>query len=395
MKKIIGISIIILIILCISVYTLYIFPKTEEQKLMQQIEDTLNQLSLEEKIAQMIIISDNNTTMTEPLKTKLETYQPGGFIFFKNNFTNLEDSLQLIENIKNTARIPMFLSIDQEGGRVQRITSDVDLKITDIPPMSEVGNKNSEQLAFQIGNLIAEELRVFQLNMNFAPVLDIFSNPQNKVIYNRSFGNNSKIVSSMGIAVAKGMKEKGIIPVYKHFPGHGDTSVDSHLDLPILTKTKQELKDLELIPFENAIADGADIIMIGHLAVPEITNSNIPASLSSELITGLLKEEMGFDGLVITDALNMKALTKNYTESEIYELAINARVDLLLMPESLESAIEEIKKSCEKNTIKVEQIDNSVRKILKLKYTKLLNDSLDQSYLGNEAHKKIIEELQK
>lgn len=400
MKKIISKSLLLSIIILCVLSMFFIenkkeHQKEEDRKLNQQIEQTLQELSLEEKIAQMIMISNRTPTMTEELKQELEKYQPGGFIFFKDNFSNLDSSLQLIKEIKQTVKIPLFLSIDQEGGRVQRITSEVDASITNIPPMQEIGNKNSKQLAFQVGTLLAEELRVFHINMNFAPVLDINSNPQNTVISNRSFGNNAEIVSNMGISLAKGMQEIGVIPVYKHFPGHGSTITDSHYDLPIINKTKEELQNLEWIPFQNAIQNGADMIMVGHLAVPSITGSNIPASLSYEIITEILKKEMGFSGLIITDALNMKALTKNYSESEIYERAINAGVDILLMPESIESAITKIKESYENQKISIEQINNSVRKILKLKYTKLSKDYLDKSYLGNESHLQIMREFQK
>ena len=198
----------------------------------------------------------------------------------------------------------------------------------------------------------------------------------------------------MGIKLGKGLEDKGVIPVYKHFPGHGSTTTDSHYDLPVINKTKDELMEKELIPFKKAIGEGADIIMIGHLAIPKITNDKTPASLSKVLITDLLKTELNYQGLVVTDALNMGALTNNYKESEIYEMAINAGVDLLLMPKSSTSAMSSIKASIASGKITEDQINNSVRKILTLKYSKLTEDNyLDKSYLASSEHKKIIEKI--
>ena len=171
----------------------------------------------------------------------------------------------------------------------------------------------------------------------------------------------------MSTALAKGLSDNNIIPVYKHFPGHGNTTTDSHYELPIITKTKDELLKSDLIPFVNAIDNNAEIIMVGHLALPNITKDYTPASLSNIIITDILKNELGYQGIIITDALNMQAITKNYQEKETYELAINAGVDILLMPNNPKQAISLIKESINEGTITEENIDNSVYKILKLK----------------------------
>jgi beta-N-acetylhexosaminidase len=230
--------------------------------------------------------------------------------------------------------------------------------------MNYVGNSNDVSVAYDVGKVIAEELRVFGINMDFAPVIDVYSNLENTVIGKRSFGNDSTLVSKMGIHLAKGLLENGVIPVYKHFPGHGNTSVDSHYFLPIVDKTKDELYSLDLIPFMEAIDKGAEVIMIGHLAVPSITGNEVPASLSKELITRLLKEEMGYNGLVVTDALNMGALTKYYSQEEVYVKAIEAGVDLLLMPSSSRKALSSIRTAIEEGLISEERIDESVKEII-------------------------------
>lgn len=346
----------------------YETEKQEQNYMEEQISNYLNGMSLEEKIGQMLMISNRTPTMTSELNTTLNHVKPGGFIFFAENFTNQENSKKLIKDINDTTKIPMLLSIDQEGGRVQRIKSQNDIIVTDIPPMSDIGATNDFEKAYEVGVTIGTDLKTFGLNMNFAPVLDVLTNTENKSILGRSFGNNSTTVSEMGINVANGLKSTGIIPTYKHFPGHGSTTVDSHYELPVLTKTKEELWESDLIPFQNAIHNQAEVIMIGHLAIPNITNNSIPSSLSKEIITDLLKNELNYKGIVITDALNMKAITKYYSESQIYEMAINAGVDILLMPEHPEMAINMIKDSIEKGKIKESQINDSVKKILTLKY---------------------------
>jgi beta-N-acetylhexosaminidase len=200
----------------------------------------------------------------------------------------------------------------------------------------------------------------------------------------------------MGIALGKGLSDSGIIPVYKHFPGHGDTNEDSHYTLPILNKTKDELYNLELKPFIDAIKGGAKVIMVGHIALPQITGDNTPASLSSVIVKDLLIDELGFKGVVTTDALNMGALTKNYTAEKILINAINAGVDMLLMPGSSKATITMIEKALNEGKITEDQINNSVRKILTLKYESGLFDKKDlpnKEIIGNDKHQKIIDKI--
>lgn len=358
------------------------------------IDDTLDNLSLEEKIGQMLMVSDYSTSMTDELLANFNEVKPGGFILFGENIKSYEQTTNLIKNIKNTSNIPLFISIDQEGGRVQRIKKLPDATVSIIPPMYNLGLTNDINLAYEVGKVIGEELRVFDINMDFAPVLDIYSNPKNTVIGNRSFGTTAEIVSNMGISLAKGLENTGIIPVYKHFPGHGDTLEDSHTTLPIINKTKEELMNMELKPFIEAIENDAEIIMVSHLAVPKITGNNTPATLSKEIITDLLKEELGFDGIVITDALNMKALTNEYTEEEIYINAINAGVDILLMPDFDIETINIIKQAITSAEISEEQIDKSVNKILDLKYDLLEEENIyTKEYLGSISHQEIISKI--
>ncbi len=359
----------------------------------ETVDRHLKEMTLDEKIAQMLVISVTGTSLNSTTKKNLTKYKPGGVILFANNLGNYNTTIKFIDDMKKTSSIPLIVSIDQEGGKVQRLTSITGKPATNIPPMYSLGQMDDTNLAYSVGTVTAEELRVFGINMDFAPVLDVLTSEDSKVIGTRSFGTSPELVSKMGLSFAKGLEAKGVIPVYKHFPGHGSTATDSHYDLPVLTKTKAELYDVDLIPFQNAIQNDAKVIMIGHLAIPNITGDKTPASLSKVLITDLLKGEMGYKGLVVTDALNMGALTKNYSEKEIYEMAINAGVDILLMPKSPESAINYIKKSIKEGKIKESQINESVRKILLLKYTSLKTDKLSTSYLGSQAHQNIVNKV--
>ena len=283
----------------------------------------------------------------------------------------------------------MIISIDQEGGTVQRLKGISDVEVTNIPNMYDLGATGNLNLAYQVGKVMAEELRTIGVNVVYAPVLDVYSNELNTVIGKRSFSSDPQVVTDMASELAKGLEENGVIATYKHFPGHGDTEVDSHVNLPIVKKTYDELLNLELIPFQNAISSGAKIMMIGHIALPEITGDNTPASLSKTIVTDTLKGKLGYQGLVITDALNMGALTKNYSKEEIYTQAIEAGVDLILMPSGSKQAIEFIRKN-----ISEERINESVEKILKFKYTYLgQNNQLDKSYLGGTEHQEVVQQI--
>ena len=363
-------------------------------KELSKAEQLMKDMTLEEKIGQMLIVYYRASEADSNLVNILNEVKPGGFILFGENFESYEQAKKMIDTINSTSDIPMFMSVDQEGGRVQRIKNLSDVNVTIIPSMNRVGNMNDEKLSYDVGRVVGEELRVFGINMDFAPVLDIYSNVDNTVIGNRSFGNTSEIVTKMGLSFAKGLQSTGVIPVYKHFPGHGDTSEDSHYTLPVITKTKEQLEELELIPFKEAIKNNAKVIMIGHLAVPNITGDNTPASLSKKVINDWLKEELGYKGLVITDALNMGALTNDYSKKEIYVNAINAGVDLLLMPSPSKEAVRIIKEAVANGEISEKQIDESVLKILELKCDELYKDNkYTKDYLGSTEHQEIISKI--
>ena len=351
------------------------------------VTKTMKNMTLEEKIGQMLILFYNSDEVDDNLKETIKNYAPGGFILMKENITTFDKTKKFVSDIKDNSKIIPIISIDQEGGNVQRLNDLTDIKPTYIPYMYDVGVTNDEELTEDVGRVMAEELRTIMVNVDFAPSSDIYSNPNNTVIGKRSFGNNPDIVSKMSLSLAKGLEKNKVIPVYKHFPGHGDTNEDSHLSLPIVNKSLEELLNFELIPFKNAIDNGAKIIMIGHIATPKITGDNTPATLSKKMID-VLKEDLNYKGLIVTDALNMGALTNEYTNEEIYTKAIEAGCDLLLMPSSSKEAIDTIK-----NNISEERINESVKKILKFKFDNLEDNALDSSYLASEEHREVISKI--
>ncbi len=372
---------------------LQVEEKERVDPIIQKVSTTLSSMSLEEKIAQMFIIQNRTSVYTDDLQNELTTYKPGGLILFQENITSYEETLSLIKNIKSTSFVPLFIGIDQEGGSVQRISSLTDHNVTKIPYMYDLGGKNDEKLTKEVARVLALELRTFGINMDFAPSIDIWSNPKNTVIGKRSFGSNSDIVTHMGSIFGETLEENGILSVYKHFPGHGDTALDSHLGLPVIYKSFDDLSSFEWVPFQFVIDKGASAIMVGHLALPNITGDNTPATLSSKIVTDVLKDKLHFDGLIVTDALNMGALTKYYSERDIYRKAILAGNDLLLMPLSLERAISYIKEDVQNGVISEERIHDSVQKILTFKYRKIeekYHDYLPSSYLGSMEHQTII-----
>ena len=359
-----------------------------ELTLEENVELMLENMTIEEKIGQMLIIYDTHETVDKELKEFIADIKPGGFIINQSNITTFAKTKKYIADLKANSDIPLIISIDQEGGSVQRLQNLEDKKATYVPSMFYVGKTKDYNLAYEVGKVLAEDMRTLGINLAYAPVCDIFSNPNNKVIGNRSFGTSPNLVANMCTSLGKGLEDNGIIATYKHFPGHGDTATDSHTSLPVINKTYTELLNNELIPFKKAIENDAKIIMVAHIAFPSLTGNNTPSSLSKEVITDLLKDKLGYDGLVITDALNMGALTNNYTDEEIYVKAVEAGVDLLLMPSDAKEAIKAIK-----NNISEERIDESVKKILLFKYTYLKDNVLDESYLNSKAHQEIINEI--
>jgi len=356
----------------ISIYTKLKVARKEENLI-------ITEMSLEEKIGQMIFAGITGTSLSKETKQLVSGDKVGGIIFFKDNLQDVNQAVTLINSIKAESsdnKIPLLLGVDQEGGRVSRLP-----KLTSLPTNREIGEQNNETLSYRIGNLLGLELNAFGLNINFAPVLDVNSNTNNPVIGDRSFGNNAGIVSKLGIQTMQGIQSQNIISVVKHFPGHGDTGVDSHLELPVIQKSIEDLNALELIPFKNAIADSADVVMIAHILLPKI-DPNFPSSLSHEIITGILREQLQFDGVVMTDDMTMNAIIGNYEIGQATVEAVKAGNDMVLIAHeytNVKRAIESILQAVNSGEITEERINTSVDRILSLKEKyKVSNDQVKE-----------------
>jgi len=383
--------VVMLTVLLISLDTTFTVSKKVDEK-ANFIKTKMSEMSLDEKIGQMLMIYDYSKEMNDKLETEIKEVQPGGFIVFGPNFTDYDKTKELIANISSLTEIPMLIAVDEEGGKVQRLKSLKNVNVTDIPDMTTLGKTGSENLAYEVGKIIGTEVSTLGINTVFGPVLDV--GPKNSSLSDRLISSDKNIVKKLGVKIGEGIESVNVLPVYKHFPGIGNSTIDSHLDLPLIKATKDELFENELVSFKEAIKSGSSMIMVGHAAYPNVTGSNVPASLSSIIINDILRGELGFKGVVVSDALNMKAVTNNYSEKEIYEMAINAGCDILLMPKEPKKTVKIIKELINENKVTLKQIDESVERILYLKYFKINDfEILDKSYLGTEESKKIVEEI--
>ncbi|WDV08596.1 beta-N-acetylhexosaminidase [Lysinibacillus irui] len=342
----------------ISVYT----------ELTEQVTDTVEQMTLDEKIGQMMFAGVSGTTLQQETTSLIHDYKVGGLILYGNNLDTPQQTVTLMNalmaaNVNN--QLPLFLGTDQEGGKVVRLPG----PLKNFPTNQRIGDINQSSLSFAVGQLLGEQLKAFGFNLDFAPVLDVNSNPNNPIIGDRSFSNDPDIVSKLGIETMKGLESKQVIPVVKHFPGHGDTAVDSHLELPKVTKSLDDLNQLELVPFKAAIDNGADVVMVAHILLPKI-DPQYPSSMSKDVITGMLREQLDFDGVVMTDDMTMKAITNHFDIGRAAVDSVKAGSDVILIAHeyaNVTAAIQAVKAAVNKGEITEDRIDDSVRRIIALK----------------------------
>lgn len=349
--------------------------------IIENVESLIDKMSLEEKVGQLIITGIEGPGIDNEIQNFIQEKHVGAVILLGRNIQNAKQMENLVKNIKNLNRshIPLFIGVDEEGGRITRFPKE----IIPTPTKREIGGTNNSNIAFKLGKLIGEKTSSFGINMNFSPVLDIDSNPNNPVIGDRSYGSTPEIVKEYGTNEMLGLAETGVIPVIKHFPGHGDTELDSHIDLPLLTHTKERMYSFELLPFIHAINKGADSVMVGHLVVSAF-DEQYPASMSKALISDLLRHELQFDGVIMTDDMTMGAILENYEIGEAAVQSIKAGSDLILINHGYDNTarvIEAIMEAVQNGEITESRINLSVERILTLKKVYAITD--DSSFEVN------------
>ncbi|MDR1217900.1 MAG: glycoside hydrolase family 3 protein [Oscillospiraceae bacterium] len=333
------------------------------------INALLDSMTPHEKICQMFIVLPDaltgvsgTTVAGEITKSALEKYPVGGLIYLSSNITSAEQIKKFNETVQSYSRVGMFLAVDEEGGRVGRLKSS--LGAHTVGAMFNYKD-DGEDIAFQNAVTLSEALKKHGFNMDFAPVADVWSNPQNSVIGDRAYSDDFEQAAILVGAAVRGFKLSNIIAVAKHFPGHGNTSEDSHYGSAYVDKTLDELRAAEFLPFEAAIKSGADMVMLGHLIVRDIDER--PATMSRAIIADILRDELGFDGVIVTDALNMQAMSDHFSVEDIAVGAVQAGVDILLTPKNLEKAVSAIEDAVDNDIITMERINQSVMRILAVK----------------------------
>lgn len=335
----------------------------------QFVSERLNvsDLTLSERIGQMVIAGIDGTSLNPADKRLITDDHVGGFIFYANNLETQQQTINFVNEVKAANQInklPLFISVDQEGGRVARLPG-----VTATPSNETIGDRNDPAYAYSIGQTLGRQLDSMGFNLDYAPVLDVNSNPDNPVIGDRSYGDQASIVSEMGIQTMKGIQSENIIPVIKHFPGHGDTSVDSHIELPTVNKSLSQLEELELVPFKKAINNGADVVMVAHILMKQL-DSTYPASMSETVISDILRGQLDFNGVVMSDDMTMGAIANNYGVGESAVRAVQAGSDIVLVAhneQNVTEAIKAIKTAVKDGRISEARMNRSVQRIIDLK----------------------------
>ena len=371
--------------------------KSSEDKAVDEItldgmvSDALSKMTLKEKIGQLFIVCTDSldfnaeTEVTEKMRKNLEEYKPGGVIFFSYNLKNRTQVKEMISDMQKTAEIPLFIAVDEEGGSVARIANSKNMQTTKFPAMAEIGKTGDSKNAYHVGETIGKEIYELGFNLDFAPVADINTNAENTEIGNRSFGSEPKTVADMVSQEVKGLQAQGVSATLKHFPGQGQCGEDTHKGYVELNATIDRLRDVEFLPFKSGISAGADMVMMSHVAVSKITGKETPASLTKLMVTDILREELQFDNVIITDAMNMKVITKFYDADQAAIMAIEAGNDMILMPDNFEQAFEGVLEAVKDGTLSESQINEAAGRVLSVKINRGILPESSKLFRHNEG----------
>lgn len=350
-------------------------PKVVYQRQRTQwVDSTYTQLSLDQKIGQLFMLgltSSDHDSVVQKVVNDVKKYEVGGLAFLVGT---PERQVAITNEIQKNAQIPLMIALDAEWGAAMRFKRE-----EGFPWTMAMGALTDNSLVEKAGYMIGEELRRTGVHMNFAPVADININPDNPIIGNRSFGSHLNNVTQKAAAYARGLRAASVLSCAKHFPGHGDTDMDSHKTLPQLSFSRQRIDSIELYPYKSGLLDQVDAVMVAHLDIPSITNQpGTPASLSADVVNGILKTDLAYKGLVITDALNMKGVTLIADEGAAELEAFKAGNDILLVPVDVEKGIQKIKNAYKDSIVSEERLAHSVKKILSSKYDLGMNKPFEE-----------------
>lgn len=361
---------------------------TQEELLQIRVSEKIGSMTQEEKVAQLFFITPEALTGVaqvqaagEVTRERFWQYPVGGIIYFEQNLSSEEQTRDMLSEIQKISEerigLPVFTGVDEEGGTVTRVAGHAGFSAEDVGNMREIGVTGDPEQAYKAGCTIGSYLADLGFNLDFAPCADVLTNPENTVVAKRSFGSDPELVAQMVCREMDGLEEMGVFACPKHFPGHGATTGDTHQGYSYTEKTLEELESQEFLPFIRAIQRGTDFLMVGHISLPNVLQEDVPASLSEELITGILREKLGYQGIIITDALNMGAIQNTYSSGEAAVEAFLAGSDLLLMPANFTEAYQGVLEAVQTGRISIERLDASVRRILYVKLALENGNSLD------------------
>lgn len=351
--------------------------ETPEELFDKMLDEMIAQMPLEDKVAGLFIVTPealtgqaNVTKAGDGTKTALEEHAVGGVVYSKSNISSADQVKEMIDSTASYSKYPLFFAVDEEGGDIARVQAG--LKLDKTPTAFELGKADDQEAVYTTYTGIGSYLKEYGFNLDFAPVADTLTNIENATIGSRAFSSESDVVSKMVPQAVRGLQEAGVSACLKHWPGQGDVDTDTHEGVAITEKTKEEMSQLEFEPFRAGIEAGVDMIMVGHVAAPEITGDNTPCSLSKEVITEILRDELKYDGIIITDALDMKAVSEYYGADEAAIKALKAGCDMILMPEDFILAFDGVVEAVKEGTISEERINDCLKRVYRVKYADTL-----------------------
>jgi len=369
--------------------------KHDLKKAKEWVDQTYNSLSQDEKLGQLFIVAlytNKDENHINQVRNIVTNDKIGGLILMQDDAAR---EINLVNEFQQKSKVPLMIGMDAEWGLYQRINT-----AHKFPWAMTLGAIQDKDLIYQMAAKIAEDCKRMGVNWDFAPVVDVNTNPNNPIIGNRSFGSEVSNVTQSALSYANGLQDNNILAAIKHFPGHGDTNTDSHLDLPVVSHSLQRLNKIELAPFKDLMNKGIGGVMVAHLYVPSLeSGKGIPTSISKNIITGLLKEKLGYKGLIITDALNMGAVANKYKPGELDALAFNAGNDIMLFSQGVSEGKKLIQKAIDQGEISQSRVEESVKKILLTKYFLGLNQYTPKNPeninydINNDSHTKLVQNL--